>query len=64
MSPQTQVRSVIGLLAITLFVIAGLSVDPQSGDMTVSVLSQGLRWVSFGLAAVSAMLLVPPSPRK
>jgi hypothetical protein len=58
MSPESQLRLLLGGIAIVLFVIAGWIF------LTYGDASRGLMWLSFGLAAVAGCVMIPPPPAK
>jgi hypothetical protein len=56
MTLEAQWHSVLGLLGFVLFVIAGFTLGGiLTDDPALSGLFGGLRWLSFGLAALASL---------
>jgi hypothetical protein len=57
LSPETQIRLLLGGIGVVLFLIAAW-IFLTNGDP-----ARGLMWLSFGLAAVAGCLMIPPTSR-
>jgi hypothetical protein len=66
MSLEAQWHLVLGLVATVLFVVAGFSFGgwASSNDPPSDALYGGLRWLSFGLAALAFSSIMPPFQEK
>jgi hypothetical protein len=58
LSPESQIRLLLGGIAVVVFLIAGWIF------LTYGDASRGLMWLSFGLAAMAGCVMIPPPPAK
>ena len=58
LSPESQLRLLLGFIAVALFVIAG-GIFLSSGDASLA-----FALLSFGLAAVAGCVMIPTAPAK